>query len=126
MKGEEKRRQIRVFTSVPVTFHTESSVGEQNGQMIDISLSGMRFTSREIIQVGDILRMRFTVGNDLRFVFIGRVVTASAGQEQKIYGVSFMKQTPADRLKLSEYIMSTRQEQEFWIKNKVSEKGEPK
>ena len=65
MKGEEKRRQIRVFTSIPITFHMEKASGEMNGNMVDISLSGLRFTSREKLTIGDIVKMKFVLPNDL-------------------------------------------------------------
>ena len=122
MKGEEKRRQIRVFSSVPVTFHTEKTEGEMNGQMVDISLSGMRFTSRESLIVGENLKMKFLLPNDLRCIFIGRVVTKVEGDDQHIYGMNFIRQDPVDRMNLSEYIMEAKVEQEHWVKGRVSEK----
>ncbi|MFH1380524.1 MAG: PilZ domain-containing protein [bacterium] len=122
MKGEEKRRQIRVFTSVPITFHSERSEGEMNGQMIDVSLSGMRFASSEQVELNANLKMKFVLPNNLGCIFIGKVVTKAGGDNQQIYGVNFIKQDPVERMNLSEYIMDARMEQEKWIRGKSSEK----
>lgn len=119
MKGDEKRRQIRVFTSVPITFHKEKGTGEMNGQMVDISLSGIRLTSREALQMGDILKMKFILPNNLGCVFLGKVVTKVDGKDQLIYGINFFKQDTVDRMNLSEYIMEAKNEQEFWVKGKM-------
>lgn len=126
MKGEEKRRQIRVFTSVPITFHTERSEGEMNGQMIDVSLSGMRFSSNEKIEIGENVKMKFILPNDLGCIFIGKVVTEVNADSNKIYGVNFLKQDPVERMNLSEYIMDARMEQESWIRGKSSTKSQSK
>lgn len=121
MRGEEKRRQIRVFSSVPVTFHTEKIGGEMNGQMVDISLSGMRFTSRESVEMGENLKVKFVLPNDLRCVFIGMVVTATDSKGQRIYGINFIRQDSVDRMNLSEYIMEAKMEQEHWVRGKVTD-----
>lgn len=118
MKGEEKRRQIRVFTSVPITFHMERATGEMNGNMVDISLSGLRFTSRELLKIGDIIKMKFVLPNELWCIFLGRIVTKVDSNDQNIYGINFFKQDSVDRMNLSEYIMETKREQEFWVRGK--------
>jgi hypothetical protein len=123
MKGEEKRRQIRVFTSVPVNFYTEQSAGEWHGQMVDISLSGMRFTSAEDLLIEDNVKVKFMLPNNAHFMFLGKVVTSIEAKGQKIYGINFIRQTPADRINLSDYIMSTKLEQEFWVRGKVGEQS---
>ena len=121
MKGEEQRRQIRVFTSIPITFHTEKGSGEMNGHMVDISLSGIRFTSREPLQTDDILKMKFILPNNLGCIFLGKIVTKVEGKDQMIYGINFFKQDTVDRMNLSEYIMDAKKEQEFWVKGKITE-----
>ena len=121
MKGEEKRRQIRVFTSIPITFHMEKASGEMNGNMVDISLSGLRFTSREKLTIGDIVKMKFVLPNDLWCIFLGRIVTKVDSKDQNVYGVNFIKQDSVDRMNLSEYIMETKKEQEFWVRGKSEE-----
>ncbi len=121
MKGEEKRREIRIFVSMPVIFHCEQDRSDDSGTMVDLSLGGMSMKASSGMNINDTVKIKFELPEGDRFIFLGKVVALRVEDGQSVYGVRFMKQDPVDRLNLSEYIMKKRSEQEFWIKDKITE-----
>lgn len=121
MKGEEKRREIRIFVSLPVVFHREQDRSENVGDMVDLSLGGASIRTKSNLEQDDTIKVKFELPNAARFIFLGKILTSRGDAGQKVYGVKFIKQDPVDRLNLSEFIMQRRAEQEFWIKDKVKE-----
>ncbi|MFH1282556.1 MAG: PilZ domain-containing protein [bacterium] len=117
MKGEEKRREIRIFVSLPVIFHGEQDQSENRGDIIDLSLGGMSLKTGIDLKVNDTIKVKFEIPTEMRFIFLGKIITSRVENSEKVFGVKFIKQDPVDRLNLSEYIMQTRSEQEFWIKD---------
>ena len=119
MKGEEKRREIRIFVSLPVIFHREYDQSEIRGDMVDLSLGGMSIKTEISLKENDTLKLKFELPDGLRFIFLGRVITSREEEGSIVYGIKFIKQDPVDRLTLSEFIMQARAKQEFWIKDKM-------
>jgi len=122
MKGEEKRREIRIFISLPVIFHREQDRSENVGDMLDLSLGGMSIKTKSILREDDTIKVKFELPNTLRFIFLGKILTSRGDEGNNVYGIKFIKQDPVDRLNLSEFIMQRRSEQEFWIKDKIEER----
>lgn len=117
----ERRRFIRIIESCPLTFmisHGESGEGE----LLDLSLRGMRFQSDAVLSHGEKIRTVFILSNGISLDLSG-IVRHRQGKVRKwIYGVEFSIHDYRDlkeHMKLNSYIIRARAEQDRIVKKEL-------
>ena len=118
----ERRRFIRIIEGSPVSFLTSDGVRGE-GKLVDLSLRGMRFNSRTEIPDACRVRSIFLLENGLSMDLAGVVRHASRASARRwVYGVEFFIQDYRDlkeHLKLNDYIMRIRAEQDRLLREKL-------
>lgn len=117
----ERRKFIRVMEGSPLTFVTSRGKSGE-GELMDISLRGMRFVSEQNLTVGEKIRTVFILTNGISLDLSG-VVRHRQGKAQRwIYGVEFSIQDYKDlkeHIKLNDYIIRTRAEQDRILRREI-------
>lgn len=116
----ERRRFIRILERCPLTFVSKKGNGE--GELIDLSLRGMRFVSDSDLAVGGKIRSIFTLSNGISLDLTG-IIRHRQGKTRKwIYGVTFSIQDYCDlkeHLKLNDYILQARVKQDCILQKEL-------
>lgn len=120
----ERRRFIRIVEGSPLTFVTSKGISGE-GELIDISLRGMRFQSESILPAGEKIRSVFILTNGISLDLTG-IIRHKVGKHKKsIYGVEFSihdYQDLKEHLKLNGYIVRVRAEQDRLLKKELLKK----
>ena len=83
-RRQDERREVRV----PLLYHVEDGIEERVSATLDISLSGLKFTSRRKLANDDRVRMRLLVPGELRPVMLHGVVRwVGTGDEAEQYDI---------------------------------------
>ena len=110
----ERRRFIRIVEGRPITFvSNKGSSGE--GELLDLSLRGMRFISDAPISVGEKVRTVFLLSNGISLDLSGLIRHRQGKPRKWIYGMEFSIQDHADlkeHIKLNNYIIRARAQQD--------------
>lgn len=110
----ERRRFIRVIEGCPLTF-VSSKAKSGEGELMDISLRGMRFVTDTLLAIGEKIRFVFILSSGISLDLTG-IVRHRQGKTRKfIYGVEFSIHDYRDlkeHLKLNDFILHTRAEQD--------------
>lgn len=118
MKGAERRQYIRVFTSFLSRIRSDrGDVGE--GQVVDLSLGGLRFVSNTDFSPKDNIRVDFHLPNGIACSLIGKIVAVTEGSP-RVYGIKFSTLDPIIRQNMGEFIMTTKYSQDDWLKSRSS------
>ena len=117
----ERRRFIRVVEGRPLTFvSTKGSNGE--GELLNISLRGMRFISETQLQTGEKIRTLFLLGNGIALDLNGMIRHRKGKPRKWIYGTEFSISDYHDlkeHMKLNQYIISARARQDRLLQTEL-------
>ena len=111
--GRERRKAIRVDTSLSVKYIVKKDLNRSfNGQMKNISRSGMKLVTNEKLTNGTLLMLEFELLNEKEIIVEGKVVWTSGEfsdrdkTERRIFytGIQFMNIKSSDENRLADYI----------------------
>jgi len=118
----ERRRFIRIIEMCPLMFITPKGANGE-GELVDLSLRGIRFTSGEILLVGERVRTVFILSNGISLDLTGLVRHKKGGARKWIYGLEFSIRDHRDlkeHIKLNNYILRVHAEQDNLLREKLS------
>jgi len=122
--GEEQRKFTRALTNVDVDFAVNGAP-PVNGRMADISIAGAKlfYPDSTLISKGDAIELDFAVSTDgkspeQKYTINGFVTWLAAGKA-KSCGIQFKSINLIDRMKLADFINSTKAKQEAWLREKL-------
>ena len=117
----ERRKFIRIIQGCPLTFVVAKG-GSGEGELLDISLRGMRFTTEKSLSRGEKIRSVFILENGISLDLSG-VIQHKQGKTPKwIYGVEFSIHDYRDlkeHIKLNDYIIRMRAEQDRILRREL-------
>lgn len=123
MKGEERRRHIRIFLPGGQVRLVSGPLLALIGKVIDISIGGLKFVCESEIKVGDTFEMEITLPNAMKFKCGAKVVyveNIENNENQLICGAQFMDLSGKDQLDLGEFILKMRAEQDQILKQEIN------
>lgn len=114
---KERRRYVRIFVNMPVKFTAESEDGE--GSIINLSLNGLCMATPTKLALGEVVTLNFTLGKDMKFELSGKVKHIT---DKYYYGIEFLPKGTEEiieEMKLEDYILVTKAEQDSWLRKKL-------
>ncbi len=120
----EKRRFIRIVEGSPLTFVAAKGLSGE-GELLDISLRGMRFVSESMLTTGEKIRTVFILTNGISLDLTGVVRHVQGKGRKHLYGVEFSIHDQRDlkeHIKLNDYIVRARAEQDRILQKELLKK----
>ncbi len=119
----ERRRYIRVVETSSVTFTHGKNVSGQ-GRLMDLSLRGLRFTSKALLKSGQKIQASFDLGRSIQMDLAAVVRHGHKWKDEEwIYGIEFFIRDFKDlkeHLKLHEFIAEARARQDEMLRRQIS------
>ncbi len=117
----ERRRYIRVMESGPVLI---SRLGKESGegQILDLSLRGLRMVSEQPFRRGEKLEMSFKLKPDLDMSLVAVIRHSYPWKGETIYGLEFFIRDLSDlreHMKLNAFIMTERARQDKMLRQQI-------
>lgn len=120
---KERRKYIRVAAHSPFSFTRERKV-PGTGQVLDLSLRGLRFASEVALEKGEKIQARFELSKAIR---LDLAAVVRHGHRWKagafIYGIEFFIrgfQDLKEHIRLNEYILEARSNQDRIVHAQIS------
>jgi hypothetical protein len=89
--AQELRRNLRISCSIPVLLRFISRMPEEGwGMIYDISLGGIKLSTRSQLDTAESLFLSFIIGSDFNFENIkGKIMRADEDEGYFTYGIEF-------------------------------------
>lgn len=123
MKGEERRKHIRVFLPGGQVRLVSGPLLALIGKVLNISLGGIKFLCESEVKVGDQFDMEITLPNAEKFKCSAKVVyveNTSNRENSVICGAQFVDLTTREQLDMGEFILKMREEQDNLLKEELN------
>ncbi len=117
----ERRKYIRVMESAPIEV-VRSGKAAAKGDLLDLSLRGLRMVSGAAFKRGDKLQMSFKLSPDLDMNLVAVVRHNYPWKGQTIYGLEFFIRDLTDlreHIKLNKFIMQERVRQDKLLRQQI-------
>jgi hypothetical protein len=120
MKGEERRRYIRIFLPGGQVRVISGPLLALVGRVIDVSIGGLKFCADSDFSEGEKIEMELTLPTGIKFKCISTIVSfekVDAYGKKIVYMAKFVQMTEKDKEMLGDFIMKIKNEQDsLWWK----------
>lgn len=123
MKGEERRKHIRVYLPGGQVRLQSGPYLALIGKVMDISLGGMKFVSDENLSENDKIDLDITLPKGIRFSCAALVTSIEKIKDRLICVIKFLNIGLKEELELGEYILNLKAEQDKIIKENLKDLG---
>ncbi|HBU70144.1 MAG TPA: hypothetical protein DEE98_07165 [Elusimicrobia bacterium] len=123
MKGEERRKYIRVFLPAGQMRILSGPLLVLVGKIIDISVGGVKFSAESEYANGDTVELEITLPNSVKFKCSAEIVgVAGTGKKEnkKLYMAKFVSLSAGEQEMLGEFIETTKAEQDSILWNELN------
>ncbi len=115
MRGDERRRHIRIFLPGGQVRLSTGPLMALVGKIRNISVGGMKIACEARLAVGETIRLEFSLPDGVRFQCAATIVYAekdASNGKQLLYGTQFLDLSPRDTGILGDFIMRMKEEQD--------------
>jgi hypothetical protein len=120
MKGEERRKYIRVYMPNGEMRILSGPVNALVGKIVDISIGGIRFVTDSEYKHGESLDLDLKLPNGFRLGCVAEIVAVSCIEGRTVYMAKFTKINDFDRDQLGDIIVKLKIEQDAIVWKKMT------
>lgn len=123
LKGEERRKHIRIFLPGGQVRLVSGILLVLVGKVVDISLGGVKFACSPEFATGDEIGIEVTLPSGLKIkctAKICHVENVENNQNEAVYGAQFIGLGANEQAELGEFIMKQRAEQDGFLNKKLN------
>jgi hypothetical protein len=123
LKGEERRKHIRIFLPGGQVRLASGILLVLVGKVMDISLGGVKFVCSPEFNVGDDIELEVTLPTGIKLKCTAKICHMESrenNQNESIYGAQFLDLGTNEQAELGEFIMRLRAEQDGFINKKFN------
>lgn len=121
----ERRKYIRIVETCEISFiNSKGETGE--GELLDLSLRGLRFISEFYLNSGEKVRIVFILSNGISLDLSGIIRHRQGKPHKWVYGMEFSIRDYRDlkeHIKLNGYIVKMKAEQDRFMKEQFLKKS---
>ena len=123
MKGEERRKHIRVFLPNGQVRLVSGPLLALVGKVINLSVGGIKFSCDTDVKVGDQFDLELTLPSSIKFKCSSKIVYIENLQDagnQTVCGAQFINLSVKEQLDLGEFILKMRAEQDSRLEDELN------
>ena len=123
MKGEERRKHIRVFLPNGQVRIVSGPFLALVGKVINLSVGGLKFSCDSDVNVGDSFDLELTLPNSMKFKCAAKIVYIENLEDtgnQVVCGAQFVDLSVKEQLDLGEFILKMREEQDNLLEDELN------